>query len=582
MTRTLTARTGTPVYSSGGDAFTRTDWNLTGDQLDEVVAIFEQGVRADRPSAGIEGRFYAVVGDPNPVYNGMVFYDNGAAWSTVGVDAEDVTFRSSAAGTVPLTLKGSAGQTGDMLRLQDSTGTNKVRFAPAGGLTVTDATAANVSVLGGTTPLTKVRLAALGGSITDMIPLVARGAVGQTASLEEWQKSDGTVYAKVGPVGTGQFDLTPGIGNYAGSSFGGAPLTGEGGLQAALSVVGANSRHGLVVKAGAGNNALEVRSSDGTLLLTLDDDKAMSVTAEALMTEQVTMQGGLSLADGVADLSLTTYSGLLRLQNMSALTPIRIVQDPADTNAAYVFAFNNNLNAGQWFRISNLGILEAQYPNAHAIGSQPGNTGVTLTLAGNSGSVSTLDLLNPSTGASPASKPRLRVYGPGGALTGQLFADGTWGGPHTTGSATKQKAPGIKLSVSNTPGSSSIGDFRNMHATGTDSTTGDIDASGILAGNGDIEVPTPGVYVVQVEISWDADNTGIRMIQLQKNGAVWMDAARIDPMNGGSLSTLQRATWIVNCTGATDTLSLATQQNSGHGLHYDGHVVVYRLGGTIA
>lgn len=53
--------------------------------LDAKVALDFQGLLADRPAAGIKGRYYAVIDGPGA---GVLWRDTGASWSRVGADAD--------------------------------------------------------------------------------------------------------------------------------------------------------------------------------------------------------------------------------------------------------------------------------------------------------------------------------------------------------------------------------------------------------------------------------------------------------------------------------------------------------------
>ena len=139
--------------------------------------------------------------------------------SSAGIGA----FYSQAVGNVPLLARGASGQTADLLQVQTNDGTTRSRFTSTGRLEITPSSGDTINFRnsGGTLTLwggassyfTTVPIYMTGGSWTGgrlSIDTVAagnvgatiRGAASQTANLQEWQNSAGTVLAFINSGGT--------------------------------------------------------------------------------------------------------------------------------------------------------------------------------------------------------------------------------------------------------------------------------------------------------------------------------------------------------------------------------------------
>jgi hypothetical protein len=96
--------------------------------------------------------------------------------------------------SVGLTVVGLTGQSANLQEWKDSAGTVLIRIDSTGALRVDTNTVLNNTQTGGTTALIKVNYAAT-------IPLLVQGAASQTANLQEWQNSSGTVLGKIDASG---------------------------------------------------------------------------------------------------------------------------------------------------------------------------------------------------------------------------------------------------------------------------------------------------------------------------------------------------------------------------------------------
>jgi len=166
------------------------------------------------------------------------------------------TITSSTASTVGLVIQGAAFQTANLQQWKNSAGTTLGTFDKNGILTVIDFSAGAVNATW--------RVYATAGNST-ITPMVAIGAASQTANLQEWQNSAGTVLARVASNG----DFTNnGIFTVYGR-FGGASFTDA----AALRVNGYSTDVPTAVIKGIASqtgNLQEWQDSSGTVLSKID------------------------------------------------------------------------------------------------------------------------------------------------------------------------------------------------------------------------------------------------------------------------------------------------------------------------
>jgi hypothetical protein len=101
---------------------------------------------------------------------------------------------STNAATIAQVVRGAASQSVDLLQLQNSAGTNQFRV-DQGGMTVTN----SLGVAGSPSGISYAYFTTPSAS---SIPVVIRGAASQSANLQEWQNSGGTVVNSIGATGT--------------------------------------------------------------------------------------------------------------------------------------------------------------------------------------------------------------------------------------------------------------------------------------------------------------------------------------------------------------------------------------------
>lgn len=80
MAVVLQPRTDLPQWTDGDDPVTRDQFDAAFAALEQRMALFVQGAVADRPTVGIEGRFFWATDTK------VLFYDDGARWTIAGAD----------------------------------------------------------------------------------------------------------------------------------------------------------------------------------------------------------------------------------------------------------------------------------------------------------------------------------------------------------------------------------------------------------------------------------------------------------------------------------------------------------------
>jgi hypothetical protein len=230
---------------------------------------------ANRPTAPFRlGRFF------RSSDTAEVFMDNGASWDPVAIPGATLT--STAAGNKGLVIKGSASQTANLQEWQDSSGAVIASVSAVGRLDIVTAqTAARFGADTGT--FSKVHVTVASGDTTQR-GLVVKGAASQTANLQEWQNSAGTVLTRVDAAGVIS------IGTSGASYFFNSPTSPENLLTASQA-----SHVPLVVRGAASQtgNLQEWQNSSGTVEAQIYSDGGFAVTYGAARPNN-------SLANGAA------------------------------------------------------------------------------------------------------------------------------------------------------------------------------------------------------------------------------------------------------------------------------------------
>jgi microcystin-dependent protein len=86
MVESNSPRFGVRRWSEQSDTTSRAEFDNSFAAIESLGAIYGQGTLGLRPAAGKVGRFYYVTGDGTSANNGVLWYDNGTAWSVVGAN----------------------------------------------------------------------------------------------------------------------------------------------------------------------------------------------------------------------------------------------------------------------------------------------------------------------------------------------------------------------------------------------------------------------------------------------------------------------------------------------------------------
>jgi len=120
------------------------------------------------------------------------------------------TITAATASTKPLIIKAAASQSANLLELQNSSGTAITYWNSSGGMTATEGVVSTLYSGGqiSTGTLGYLNATTFSAAIS---PIVVRGAASQTADLQQWQDSFGTIYALINPYGQLSIGVNPTI-----------------------------------------------------------------------------------------------------------------------------------------------------------------------------------------------------------------------------------------------------------------------------------------------------------------------------------------------------------------------------------
>jgi hypothetical protein len=308
----------------------------------------------------------------------LIAQDNVANAFTVGGH----TITNDAVGNIPLTLKAIASQTADMFQLQNSGGAASFGVSSGWSLyTVGQGRFGGNSNLG-------AQLNVLSSTATN-IGAVIRGATSQTANLQEWQNSAGTVLAGITPAGN--LNITQQV------RVGGSTSLGQ------LSVTSLSAGNiGTVIRGAASQTAdlLQTQNDLGQVGFAIERGGALSVVPSAavngysMFVRSPTASVVTTMIRGAASQS----ANLQEWQNSAGTVLARVASDGAMYNGAFVttnsLAVLNENNSGGSIRFTKS--TSAQTNPGANIGRlyfRDGTTGGTLKLvvrAGAAGAETTI------------------------------------------------------------------------------------------------------------------------------------------------------------------------------------------------
>jgi hypothetical protein len=162
-------------------------------------------------------------------------------------------------------IKGVAAQSANLLELQNSGGTNLTTVPAGGGLNIiTGALMATASatahMLGSGTQDANAILTIMGSNASAKV-LVLKGAAAQSANVQEWAASDGSILVRSRPTGAFEFNY----GLYTQGPINNTPASGHIQIDN-TQTNGATTALGLLIigRAAQSANLVEVRNSSGT------------------------------------------------------------------------------------------------------------------------------------------------------------------------------------------------------------------------------------------------------------------------------------------------------------------------------
>jgi collagen type VII alpha len=181
---------------------------------------------------------------------------SGLTLMRTNYDTSGIGFTTGGAGQKGIVIRGFASQTANLQEWQNDIGTVLARVDEYGFFSIGSGTTA-----GGQLGITTTAATARG--------MVIRGFASQTANLQEWQNSAGTVIASVSSVGSLTINS-----NISQSSSGRTFIGGTGDFGAFLNVsIPTASRQGIAIRANASQtgNLLDFQSVAGTVLLRVNN-----------------------------------------------------------------------------------------------------------------------------------------------------------------------------------------------------------------------------------------------------------------------------------------------------------------------
>ena len=237
--------------------------------------------------------------------------------NTFTVGGHNITAQS--AGVLPLLLKGASGQTQHLLQFQNNSGVELTRINNQGSLVMFNSGVLSVAMSAASGFL------ALYAQTAATVPLFTRGAVSHTANMQEWQDSNGVVLSAVNSVGRAAF---PRI------SAGNTVDLGYGTLS-----VSANSAAtiGAVIRGAASQtaNLQEWQNSGGTI-------QARVTSGGSIVTTQgFAVLGGASISGSIAALFQSATASRIPVVVQGAASQTANLQE-WQNSAGTILAFINS------------------------------------------------------------------------------------------------------------------------------------------------------------------------------------------------------------------------------------------------
>jgi len=216
-------------------------------------------------------------------------------------------------------VKGFTSQSANLQEWQNSAGSVRLAVSSYGTLfSYTEAVFSNLLNGAGTALLVKTNNA--GGK-----PLIAQGAASQTANLQEWQNSAGTVLSKINSDGS--FQTGGGAWTKIDTTYGQVAIRTDGSLLGSLSVgTGSPSLVGIVVRGAASQTAdlQQWQNSSGTVLAQVDKDGNVNTTKSFVQSGTI---GTTYAIDGSGNEATYAANATVNFPNFSGMILIDCQND---------------------------------------------------------------------------------------------------------------------------------------------------------------------------------------------------------------------------------------------------------------
>lgn len=233
----------------------------------------------------------------NSAGNNLAYVTYNGDFSGAMITGTQVQALSASTSTVSLIVRGTQSQTANLTEWQDAAGAVLSWIASDG----TPVTSSGIGLKVGGTGITGLFTVQTGAATT--IGAVIRGAVSQTANLQEWQNSAGTLVAGVANNGSVQATYLQGIGpNTPYIQFSGNDM---------LLFTRSAGYKGLIIRAAASQtaNLQEWQTSGGTILASVDSNGQVFGAALALSGAAIKASDGLTCLRVESNRNIAFFTG---------------------------------------------------------------------------------------------------------------------------------------------------------------------------------------------------------------------------------------------------------------------------------
>jgi len=202
------------------------------------------------------GNIKSYVANDGAIYANSGLLTSATAHIGTFISGVKLNVNNNTAGNIGLVVRGAASQTANLQEWQTSAGTANTWISSGGGIgTNANASLNSATGFGGLSAFTNSSIVAVSTNTASYVGILVRGVASQTADLQQWQNSGGTVLSRVNSIGRVE-----------------APYVSVGAISGLASVRflvnGSASEVGIVVRGATSQTASlqEWQSSAGTVL----------------------------------------------------------------------------------------------------------------------------------------------------------------------------------------------------------------------------------------------------------------------------------------------------------------------------